>query len=260
MTNSTQLVPATQDAIVSFGKYKGHPLGVMMADPGYTGWLMAQPGVESKWPAIIAAIRNGATPVEQDITPEHNAMQLRFLDEDLALRALHNISGPKGRASAPIKYPDGSNDAKIIFEQDNWDVSIAEGRTYKVPQIKVDNEFTVSACIELKPQIGDDYPAILRKVMSRRPSETGSQGCKYYRKAVITDYFESRVATWKQVKQLFIRSGVVLLNWEEATRALPNSELYLPKDPQKEEPKVSAAEPVAVDIEPVRTGPWGWES
>lgn len=64
--------------IVPFGKYKGQPIESLAADRGYCDWLMAQDWFASRFPAIrTVIINNFAEPAE---TPEHNALQAKFLD------------------------------------------------------------------------------------------------------------------------------------------------------------------------------------
>src|SRR4029077_5507526 len=70
--------------IVPFGKYRGQPLEVMLADQGYLQWVTAQPGLmtmlQSKYPAVFNIITIGA-PATDD-TPEHNKLQAMFLDQE----------------------------------------------------------------------------------------------------------------------------------------------------------------------------------
>jgi hypothetical protein len=56
----------------------------MVADRGYCDWLMAQPWFAEKFRDVYNVIVNyGAVP--QD-TPEHNALQARFLDDDFCMK------------------------------------------------------------------------------------------------------------------------------------------------------------------------------
>lgn len=70
--------------IVPFGKYKGRPLVDLIADRSYTDWLAAQPWFRQRYGTVYNLIVN--TGAEPQDTPEHNAMQARFLDHDEALR------------------------------------------------------------------------------------------------------------------------------------------------------------------------------
>jgi hypothetical protein len=71
--------------IIPFGKYKGRLLDEVLADdPGYLQWLTGQDWFRAKFNILHQVIINrGAEPEE---TPEHNAMQVRFLDADFCRR------------------------------------------------------------------------------------------------------------------------------------------------------------------------------
>jgi hypothetical protein len=69
--------------LVPFDKHKGQPVEVMLADPGYKEWLLAQPWFRDRFPTFYTTIINyGGEP--QD-TPEHNQLQASFLDDDRCL-------------------------------------------------------------------------------------------------------------------------------------------------------------------------------
>lgn len=69
-----------ETAVVPFGKYKGQTVDQIAArDPGYLQWLQQQPWAREKFPVLIVNINNfGQVPEE---TPDHNRMQIRFLDD-----------------------------------------------------------------------------------------------------------------------------------------------------------------------------------
>jgi uncharacterized protein (DUF3820 family) len=65
--------------VLPFGKHKGSTVAEVLAkDPGYAEWLAAQGWLAERFAELHAAIatRGAGT----DDTPEHNAMQVRFLD------------------------------------------------------------------------------------------------------------------------------------------------------------------------------------
>jgi hypothetical protein len=70
--------------IIPFGKYRDQPIEVLLADSQYLAWILAQPGLvammQQRYPAIYNIIVTGV-PTTED-TPEHNALQARFLDRD----------------------------------------------------------------------------------------------------------------------------------------------------------------------------------
>jgi uncharacterized protein (DUF3820 family) len=79
----------TDDApkIIPFGKYKGRLLDEVLADdPAYLQWLAGQDWFRAKFNILHQVIINrGAEPEE---TPDHNAMQVKFLDDDFCVRFL----------------------------------------------------------------------------------------------------------------------------------------------------------------------------
>jgi hypothetical protein len=69
--------------LVPFGKHKGQPVEVLVADSGYREWLMGQPWFRDRYPVIYQTVVNYAgEPAE---TPEHNELQASFLDDDRCL-------------------------------------------------------------------------------------------------------------------------------------------------------------------------------
>lgn len=70
--NTTTLVP--------FGKYKGKPAEVLRNDPDYCDWLMSQDWFRSRYQGVYNIIINNFT--EPADTPEHNALQAKFLSDD----------------------------------------------------------------------------------------------------------------------------------------------------------------------------------
>jgi hypothetical protein len=72
-----------------------HPrtIDVLRADPGYTDWLMAQSWVRERYAAFHTLIINNFG--EPSETPEHNALQALFLDDDFC-RGFVNATTPGG--------------------------------------------------------------------------------------------------------------------------------------------------------------------
>jgi hypothetical protein len=76
MTDDTRVVP--------FGKYKGQPVEVLAADKSYCDWLAGQDWFRDRYTTIHTLIVNNFR--EPSETPEHNALQARFLDPDWRVR------------------------------------------------------------------------------------------------------------------------------------------------------------------------------
>lgn len=100
-------VPENSKAeIIPFGKYKGQPVEVLLADEGYRDWLMSQDWFRARFGNIYQTIINyGAEP--QD-TPEHNEMQAAFLDDARCFRL------------ARMLYPNSPFDRQAISRDRKW--------------------------------------------------------------------------------------------------------------------------------------------
>lgn len=76
--------------IVPFGKYKGQPIEQLQADPQYSEWLMEQQWFRERFRQPYTALAANREPAE---TPEHNAMQAKFLNKDLCFHLLEFVGG-----------------------------------------------------------------------------------------------------------------------------------------------------------------------
>lgn len=133
MTGSTAVVP--------FGKYKGEPVEVVLADKGYLDWITAQPWVRDRYGDFYQTVINyGGPPAD---TPEHNEMQAGFLDDELCLRLARHVWAGRDftRRAALLAVPDNERavlrrfadhlvvdyaDARVAgrqFENAGWDVT-----------------------------------------------------------------------------------------------------------------------------------------
>jgi hypothetical protein len=98
--------------IVPFGKYRGQPVQVLIADQDYRDWLMAQPWFRERWGNIYQTVINyGAEP--QD-SPEHNEMQVSFLADDLCFQLARFLYPRLDFSESAIKY---SHDDKVMHER-----------------------------------------------------------------------------------------------------------------------------------------------
>lgn len=188
--------------VMPIGKYKGQPVEILREDASYKEWLLAQNWFKDKFGDIHTLILNNfQTPHN---TPEHNALQARFLEtgwlaevldptKDIELRDLNvefesagydvlincyfrRLSEWEPRlkdyqeklALLPTPIPDNENN--IRFD--------SKGKLIAISALSPRNQTTEwcnltywsqeggwgdrSLGIQLKPVIGDDYPAILR--------------------------------------------------------------------------------------------------
>jgi uncharacterized protein (DUF3820 family) len=214
--------------IIPFGKYKGRLVDeVLVDDPAYLQWLAGQDWFRAKFNILHQVIINrGAEPEE---TPDHNAMQVKFLDDEFCVRFINHYASGDVRASlqnalstraesvqknikelkSSLEYhlrywaddqPRITNIKQQIakaeqlfaqqlnqrigqiefkiqrsFEERGVDVLLQVRAISKSPDIEVepynlypdrDNGayFHRGISIEIKPIIGDDYPAVLRQM------------------------------------------------------------------------------------------------
>lgn len=258
--------------IVPFGKYKGQPVSMLLADQDYLRWVLAQPGLvqmlQERHPTVLNIITIGAP--QSDDTPEHNRLQARFLDHAFGEAFIECVTGksPAGhvedywassyrkvehdleelkeyrprysysyleerlariRAEIPqvlteIKtyIVDKASPAKLRAEFElGFDVRLTmrwNGRDFGdlcyyatnnsvetlLPLRSYDSEEEHKFNIELKPTIGDDFPAVLRQI--RR---NGAM-------VVVAERFEAVGATLDQVRKMFGDRKLVLVAEIEA--------------------------------------------
>lgn len=148
-----------QSTVVPFGKHKGRTVDEIAAtDPAYLEWLAGQNWLAERFAAIHAAITSGAEIAD---TPEHNAIQARFLD--LRFRVAFMLAAAPEhlrRTMEPGRWDtEGLSVAEalafVLFERNNVDVTMGPNSSAW---------FT----IEIKPAMGDDYPAVMRQVGRNR--------------------------------------------------------------------------------------------
>ena len=134
------------DLVWPIGKYKGTPIEIVLADQNYVNWVTSQPFFEEKYPVVYNAINNitNNVVVGESETPEHNAIQARFLNDEFLVK-IHQKVYPESKIS-----PSEEDFVALIkaFEVYGWDVQI--GRHF----------------FEIKPIVGDDYPSVLRQMKS----------------------------------------------------------------------------------------------
>lgn len=241
--------------IVPFGKYKGQTLDEVAArDPGYLQWLQGQPWAREKFQNLIININNfGQVPEE---TPEHNRMQMRFLDEAYC-RAVAKITkdGPEDpfkwimwewqkafkaarrtglwqhrytKGDAYLKKCEkiiGLRKAKNSIRQAIRSQHSPTSRAFETPVFEVagfdvrfsmressewagyrdhwnDEHFTFG--VEIKPTIGDDFPAVLRQITRH------NMGHNSHRVLLVGDY-TGVGATLDQIRRFFKNSGVYVV-------------------------------------------------
>ena len=184
--------------LVPFGKYKGQPMEVMQMDTRYCEWLATQDWFREQYGNVYnqVIINNSTEPSE---TPEHNRLQVKFLDQTF----VENFVSKKLSPAISAKYFRIEN---IHFEHYGWDVCI-EYEYSKNSDDEADRYGSV--CFEIKPSLGDDFPAVLRQMKnnSNRYRSTFS--------VCIIDEFSASGATYEQVQQMFRASKFSLLKFSD---------------------------------------------
>lgn len=182
----------SEPELIPFGKYRGMPVEAVLEDRQYAEWLIAQGWFRERYQNLYITIQNGGS--QPDMTPEHNRMQARFLNEEYARKFLCFIL-------SKTKFSSLSDRIKIlplVFECDGWDVLIP----FVVGDLERHHVF-----VELKPSISDDFPAVLRQVKSRMSLSKSGRGYP----VVLCDYFDHAASVcFSDVKKMF-SPGVLLI-------------------------------------------------
>jgi uncharacterized protein (DUF3820 family) len=186
------------DKVVPFGKYKGRPIvEVIETDPAYLQWLTAQDWFRANYVTLHQTIINRGAETEE--TPDHNALQVMFLDDDFCLRFCrahtssfdedvrerlehcrapdqfsfrHVLGHHRGAIEAMLAKPISTIKTTVHrdFEVRGVDVELRicfESPDHSIEWVSADYSYK----IEIKPTVGDDYPAVLRQ-MKRNESKT----------------------------------------------------------------------------------------
>lgn len=108
--------------LVPFGKYKGQPVEALRSDQSYVDWLVNQDWFQAKYKNIYTVvINNFGEPAE---TPDHNAMQIKFLDKTWLFKFLHCFYRSRGKQYLFELHIDGSDIQNKIV--DTIDKSLAD--------------------------------------------------------------------------------------------------------------------------------------
>ncbi len=248
--------------IVPFGKYKGQPLEVLRSDPQYCEWLTAQGWFREKHGSVYQLIINNfGEPTE---TPEHNRLQVKFLDKTLCfqlfcklgwelltdknslimklqqkINEFHNELATCKDKSYPQNNPDDwkwqikdyesflvsfvdmpINEIEIThdFEHCGWDIKIVAKLPSFAKNISyyrgLEHLYRVSCAVEVKSEVGDDYPAILRQM------KANERIYKADYRVLVFDRFTATGANLEQVKQIFSSSCFHVLSFSEICNAI----------------------------------------
>lgn len=184
--------PSDPSAIViPFGKHKGSTVAELLAkDEAYAQWVLTQGWVAERFAELHAALltRGAGT----DDTPEHNALQARFLDGVFRSSFVRIILGTSEEYHTSVQ-----------FEHRGVDVVICWGEGYYDFESKERWENRNRSRIELKPTLGDDYPTTLRQMQRLK--------CD----ALLIGQYTGRGVSETQLRQIFEMSRFHILFVQE---------------------------------------------
>jgi hypothetical protein len=224
----TKEINMDTNSTIPFGKYKGQPIEILQNDSKYTDWLLAQDWFREKFASHYTFIVNNFA--EPSCTPEHNRLQMMFMDNNFGLSLLVHIGDDgswiseeqaieacqkikqdrevKGKSS--LRY---HNDWTKKFEVSGWDVYLkrvtyADYHAYN-PELEKDIFYAGGiAYIEIKPHLSDDYPAVLRQIKARK--SRGHEGRNCFTVLLVED-FSFQYSTFEEIQAFFAESDIKLV-------------------------------------------------
>ncbi len=207
-----KIMSGNDNKVVPFGKYRGKPIETLAADVKYCEWLSGQDWFKEKYSNIYNTIIVN-TIVEPQDSPEHNILQMKFLDNEYCLNVY---------SKAFNKIMNERQISDISFEYYGYDVY------FKIKYKDCDGHGRYSeihVVIEIKPSIGDDYPNVLRQMKGNIEKSTrrfNVDGITHYsspldraEKILIIDKFNATNVTYDQVKQFFAMENIKLVTFAE---------------------------------------------
>lgn len=139
------------NVVVPFGRYKGRPIQETLHDKEYWEYMATQHWFREKF-VTIYNITNSIH--ESEDTPEHNRIQIMFDDQKFIIAFMEKIIGREKAAWH------GDGDYRPEYEV-RLRIDGGYGRPSHGPPVDV---CIGGIGIEIKPSVGDDYPAILRQM------------------------------------------------------------------------------------------------
>lgn len=207
--------------LVPFGKYRGQPVQVLSSDPEYVEWIQGQGWLRERYPNFHALIINNFQ--EATETPQHNALQALFLEEQYCLKLLmaHSIIAHKvlKKYLAASYMPEFLERALFVpiaildvqFEYHAVDVFLnADYQLLDLDSQEARHTRRLPIAVEIKPTIGDDFPAVLRQV---KASKVPAMHC------VFLETYTGIGATPEQLRKMFLLSDVGLVYRHEVEAA-----------------------------------------
>lgn len=215
--------------VVPFGKHKGRTVAeVLDHDPAYVEWLTAQAWLAERFSELHTAFVSRGTVT--DDTPDHNAMQVQFLDPIFCAACIHAAWGGVTKQAAEQKkrgleetlrgqvvwnmrqaYVERAEmcehslealkntglkvKSSVAFERRGVDVSIRWGWCSNPDDWHSEKVVNV----ELKPTMSEDYPTVMRQ-MQRLGADT-----------LLVGSYTGRAVPEPLLRKMFAANGVALV-------------------------------------------------
>ena len=143
--------------IVPFGKFKGKTYIELESDTKYCKWLLTQPWFASKFPDVERFLIGKGLQSQKHNT--HNIIQSWFSDDEMLMKLVKDVlSGIDSEKFTVTKMFEHMCGADIVI-------------CVQVPFVLAGNPIgshKYHILVEIKPNIGNDYPDILRQMNFQR--------------------------------------------------------------------------------------------
>jgi len=223
----------SENTVIPFGKYRGQELQQVMArDPAYIQWLTQQAWFSERFAPIYQLVINNFAP-PSDETPEHNALQVRFLDFDFrtAFWDLINLKvewkqridnfqraypNQEHKRFCTLYQPKFEDYADVVFK-----VECGVNKSDGTPSHARYTSEAHCLAIEIKPSMGDDYPAVLRQI--KRQQITAQAQTDWPKWFLLLEKFSSNAVTLAQVRKIFANDQITIVLMSDVRERLLKS-------------------------------------
>lgn len=213
--------------LIPFGKYKGRSIESIKNDQQYIDWLMAQSWFIEKHKDLYTIIINNFQ--EPNDTPQHNAMHVKFLNDDYVLLTLSKCHpGLESYAIYGKRFESDGWDAVVEvmnFTKDKYEalldqISDLENQAFKIgdkDQEKLmlrqaddllSSVFRIDFYVEIKPVVSDDFPTVLRQIKACRVRDTPNTTIK---KVLFVGEYNGIGATKDEFVAFMSNEGIIVI-------------------------------------------------
>jgi hypothetical protein len=226
--------------LVPFGKYKGKPITELLADTQTLNYYK-DAGILQKYPIVynICVNQTITTNNQSSKTPEHNKLQILFSDNKInTIKLLRRVIFNKNSPIPNKCRYDFRVTCEGIF---NWDIIVKDISIYKCVcdatymECECDGshyKYYNDICIEIKPLLGEDYPAVKRKMdtqISLTKNEYYDKDAKIGDKSkyiptfvLLIKEFNATSATKEQLIKYFDSSNIKVVFIDDLLDILPS--------------------------------------